>query len=189
MENRQLQARTGKQRWIVGEGKATGKGGNNEIERKDNWGLEITVRKTRAHTPNGESALPLLSFRAWKLGQSLKKPSAHWQLWLKIWVISPQDDSWPHSSTLSGKWKYRWRGRSGWGQYYKPGNFSASRYVNTHVMNLFTFSSWWLRRRRQWPSGEGERGAILPHVACQGGRRFGKRSKYLRDRKRATGTQ
>lgn len=46
----------------MGEGKATGKGGNNEVERKDNRGLEITVRKTRAHTPSGDS--PLLSFRA-----------------------------------------------------------------------------------------------------------------------------
>lgn len=52
------------QRWFMGEGKANCKGGNNAIERKDNWGLEITVRKTRAHTPDGESPLPLLSFRA-----------------------------------------------------------------------------------------------------------------------------
>ena len=158
-------------------------------EKKGHWGLEIRVRKTHMHTPDGESPLPLLSFRAWKLGQSLKKPSACRRLWLKIWVISPRDDSRPHSSTLSSKRKYRWRGRSGWGQYYKPGNFSASHCVNTHVMNLFTFSSWWLRRRQQWPSGEGERGAILPHVACQRGRHFGNRSKYLRDRKAATGTQ
>lgn len=33
-----------------------------------------------------------------------------------------------------------------------------------------------------------ERGAILPHAACQGGRRFGNRRKHLRERKRATGT-
>lgn len=50
------------QRWVVGEGKATGKGRNNEIEGKDKRGLEITVRKARAHTPNGENPLPLLSF-------------------------------------------------------------------------------------------------------------------------------
>lgn len=54
------------QRWIEGEGKATGTGGNNEIERKDNRGLESSVRKTRAHAPGGESPLPLLSFWAEK---------------------------------------------------------------------------------------------------------------------------
>lgn len=76
VENRQVWSGTGKQRWMVGEGRAAGKGGNNETERKDNCGLELTVRKTRTQAPDGESPLPLLSFQARKLGQRLKKPSA-----------------------------------------------------------------------------------------------------------------
>lgn len=35
---------------LWGQGKATGKGGNNETERKTNWGLEIVVRETHAKT-------------------------------------------------------------------------------------------------------------------------------------------
>lgn len=33
MENRQIHSGTAKQKWIMGEQKATGKGGNSEMER------------------------------------------------------------------------------------------------------------------------------------------------------------
>lgn len=150
MENRQMQSGTRKHR-------------ERYCQRRKQWNREKRHLGARNHSEENPVERVLSLQWAWAEPQetlsrltALAEHMSH----------QAQDESRPHSSTHSSKWECRWRVRSGWGQYYEPGNFSASHYVNTHLMNLFTFSSWWLRRRQQWPSGQGERGAILFHVAC-----------------------
>lgn len=165
---------------LWGQGKATVKGGNYEKERKAKWRLEIIGREAHAQTLCWGSGHE-------RLGRALRNPQ------------HADCSDWKYESSAPrmthGRSPPPWVANENTDEEEGRAEDSTTSQGISQPLTMSTLVSWILSHSAVggWGGDSSdhlgkERGAILPHVACQGGRRFGNRRKHLRDRKRATGT-